>query len=114
MAKQNGSNERGPRRARQSQNYRFDDYEGIGWLLGLCVGAAMAGGACRVGLTRDGGALAVGIYLGDDYGTEYIRPGENLSQAVREISQAWGIPIPIWDDEADSYVLAQSPKTGPK
>lgn len=54
----------------------------------LCV-FAEAGGAVRVGYTRDGGALALGVYLGDDYATEYIRPHEDLSAALLEIAEAW-------------------------
>lgn len=47
------------------------------------------GGAVRIGHTRDGGALAIGMYLEDDYATEYIRPTEDLSEAVAEIVAAW-------------------------
>lgn len=48
-----------------------------------------AGGAVRVGLTRDGGAWALGCYLGDDYATEYIRPSEDFRGAAIEIAEAW-------------------------
>lgn len=46
-------------------------------------------GALRVGLTRDGGALALGVYLGDDYATEYIRPNEGFWSSLLEIAEAW-------------------------
>lgn len=36
------------------------------------------GGAVRFGYTRDGGAYAIGIYLGNDHFTEYVRPGEDI------------------------------------
>jgi len=55
--------------------------------LAICL--ARRGGALRIGLTRDGGALALGIYIGDDYGNEYVKPSEDLHQAVEEIMLAW-------------------------
>jgi len=48
-----------------------------------------ASGAVRVGFTRDGGAVALGIYVGDDYATEYIRPNEDFPGACHEIAAAW-------------------------
>lgn len=50
---------------------------------------AAAGGALRLGLTRDGGAFALGLYLGDDYGTEYIKPNESVPDALDEIASVW-------------------------
>lgn len=60
----------------------------------MCVAAlamafAASGGALRIGLTRDKGALALGCYIGDDYATEYIRPSEDILTAVTEIAEAW-------------------------
>ena len=46
-------------------------------------------GALRIGFTRDGGALALGVYQGEDYATEYIRPAEDFGKAVEEIAAAW-------------------------
>lgn len=44
------------------------------------------GGAIRLGLTRDGGALAVGIYgLGSEPTTEYIRPTDDIGEFWREL-----------------------------
>lgn len=43
--------------------------------------ALQEGGAIRLGLTRDGGALAVGIYgLGGDPTTEYLRPSDDPTE----------------------------------
>lgn len=58
-------------------------------LMALISAFAKKGGAVRVGLTRDGGALALGMYLEDDYATEYIRPTEDIVEAVTEICDAW-------------------------
>lgn len=96
---------RGPNSRRNGATYPFDDFEGSSNLMSLIMGAAIEGGAIRVGLTRDGGALAIGVYLGDDYGTEYVRPDEDLSMALREISMGWSIPMAIWDDEAGRWIL---------
>lgn len=114
MTRDGARSQRGPKRSREVVAYRFDDGDGAGWLLGLAIGTALAGGAARIGLTRDGGALAVGMYLGDDYATEYVKPDEDLGQAVREIAQAWGIAIPIWDDEAGCYVVPLARQNGRK
>lgn len=59
------------------------------WLIGLTELLAANDGALRIGFTRDGGALALGVYLGDDYATEYIRPNEVFSDSVLEIASAW-------------------------
>jgi hypothetical protein len=49
------------------------------------------GGCLRIGQTRDGGAWALGVYLGDDYATEYIRPSEDFGGGIGEIAEAWGV-----------------------
>lgn len=105
MSRNEQDSRRGPRRKRDTAQYEWNDSDGAGWLLGLCIGLAMAGGACRVGLTRDGGALALGVYLGEEYGTEYVKPDEDLGTAVREIALAWKVNIPVWDDEAGVWRL---------
>lgn len=63
----------------------FDWYGFIALTESVCAKA----GAVRVGFTRDGGAVALGIYLGDDYATEYIRPNEDFVDACEEIADAW-------------------------
>lgn len=93
------------RRAREREQYAFNDTGGVDYLLALIIGHALQGGAVRVGLTRDEGALAIGVYQGDKYGTEYVRPSEDLGQAVREIAQDWDIKLAVHDQEADSYKL---------
>lgn len=48
-----------------------------------------AGGALRVGVTRDGGAWAFGVYgLGEPY-TEYVRPGESLTDYFEGLGTAF-------------------------
>lgn len=96
---------RGPKNGRQAEPYQFSSLDAAELLLGLIIGMAMDGGAIRVGLTRDMGALAIGIYKGEEYGTEYIRPNEDLSNEVRSISQGWNIPMAVWDDEADCWIV---------
>jgi hypothetical protein len=41
--------------------------------------------ALRFGYSRDSGAYAVGVYAGDDYFTDYIRPGESIDDYLREL-----------------------------
>lgn len=67
------------------------DVASLPWLAMAALIAEMAesGGAIRVGLTRDKGALALGMYQGDDYTTEYIRPNEDIEQALYDIADVW-------------------------
>jgi len=65
------------------------DGDGLVALMALVLAAATEGSAVRVGLTRDGGALAIGMYCGSEYGTEYVRPTEDAADAMREIAAAW-------------------------
>lgn len=52
--------------------------------------ALAEGGAIRLGLTRDGGALAVGIYgLGGEPTTEYLRPSDNQADFWGELYHAF-------------------------
>jgi len=57
-----------------------------------------AGGAIRFGKTRDGGAIAIGLYDGDEKRTEYLAPEDDLDMflmdvlelyAPKEIVQEW-------------------------
>ncbi|MCK4960119.1 MAG: hypothetical protein KAT00_11980 [Planctomycetes bacterium] len=91
---------------RTREKYMFNDTNGVDHLLALILGHALQGGAIRVGLTRDEGALAIGVYQGDNYGTEYVRPTEDLAQIVREIALDWEIELAHHDQEADCYKLA--------
>lgn len=75
-------------RAGTSEGYPLT-LETIITLYPLVAVVANAGGAIRVGKTRDGGALALGIYVGEDVGTEYVRPSEDLHDACEEILAAW-------------------------
>lgn len=67
------------------------DVTALPWLAMVALIAEMAenGGAVRVGLTRDRGALALGMYMGDDYATEYIRPNEDIEAAIHSIADVW-------------------------
>jgi len=55
------------------------------------IGAvARAGGALRLGCTRDGGAYSVGIYGdGPEAYTEYVRPNEDLDEFLRDLEQVF-------------------------
>lgn len=41
--------------------------------------------ALRFGYSRDGGAYSVGVYAGTDYFTDYIRPGEEVDDYLRDL-----------------------------
>jgi len=52
--------------------------------------AAQAGGALRLGCTRDGGAYSIGIYGdGPEPYTEYVRPNEDLDDFLRDLEQTF-------------------------
>lgn len=79
------------RRATKRRQQGSINLDGLPWLTLVALIAEMseAGGAVRVGLTRDGGALAVGMYHGNDYATEYIRPNEDVEAALHAIADIW-------------------------
>lgn len=85
-AKKRGASKRGGGNAAMTVTL-----DGVSWvrLAALTQATMHTGGAVRLGLTRDGGALSVGMYVGEDYGTEYIRPSEDLGEALWEIAEAW-------------------------
>ena len=78
-------------RSRRGEDKPKYDARSIDWYAIIALTEAICNrqGALRIGFTRDGGALALGIYLGDDYATEYIRPDEDLRDACAEVSDAW-------------------------
>jgi hypothetical protein len=47
-------------------------------------------GAIRFGYTRDGGAYSVGIYIGDDRGTFYCRPSDDLETFLSDLTAKLG------------------------
>lgn len=51
--------------------------------------AARVGGALRFGYTRDGGAYGIGIYGDGDPYTIWIRPHEDIEEALRQITEAF-------------------------
>lgn len=55
-------------------------------LLHAIAVVAYKGGALRFGYTRDGGAYAIGIYLGGDHFTEYIRPSEDIDSYLANLA----------------------------
>lgn len=57
-------------------------------LLELIAQIGELGGAIRLGYTRDGGAYAVGIYGDGEPYTEYMRPGENIEDLLRDVRDA--------------------------
>lgn len=67
------------------------DYQSVDWrpIVALVACLSRHGGAVRLGYTRDGGAYALGVYMGDDYATEYIKPDEDWAEALAEIATLW-------------------------
>ena len=78
-------------RSRRASASQEADYRTTDWICTVALVDALVseGGALRLGVTRDGGAYALGVYLGDDYATEYIKPAEVWEDAIDEIARAW-------------------------
>lgn len=82
---------RAAKRAEKRQALGTVDANALPWLTIVAFMAEMAAnqGAVRFGFTRDGGALALGCYMGDDYDTEYIRPNQDIEAAIFDIADVW-------------------------
>ncbi len=52
----------------------------------VCV-VAHAGGATRLGYTRDGGAYSIGIYLGGDSKTYYCNEKEGIDEKLQWLTE---------------------------
>ena len=45
------------------------------------------GGAIRFGYTRDGGAYAIGLYMGGQGDTVYVRPSEDIDRYLSDLAE---------------------------
>jgi hypothetical protein len=72
-------------------------------LLKAITTASSAGGAVRLGYTRDGGAYAIGIYGDGDPYTVYCKPSENIDQVLSDIAD-------LFESIADDLARAKSLK----
>lgn len=90
-AKDNKRDAAAKRRETRRREQGTLDVGSLPWLTLVALVAELAenGGAVRIGLTRDKGALALGMYQGDDYATEYIRPNEDVEAALHAIADVW-------------------------
>lgn len=86
------------RKSRATSNEYIFDAETLVELGALAICMVAEGGAVRMGRTRDGGALSIGLYKGDETLTEYVRPNEDLHTALVEIADAW------LDKGAESFI----------
>jgi len=68
------------------------DWSGVdGNLLAKAVAAiARAGGALRLGYTRDGGAYAIGIYGDGDPYTVYVPPDQDIEEFLKGVVEDFG------------------------
>lgn len=64
-------------------------------LIGEFVRAIVRDGrGCLFGTTSDGGALVVRVYDGGDADTEYIKPSDNIHDALSDIAEDYtGEPL---------------------
>lgn len=76
--------------------YKSQGSQGADWrsvdaavIHGLVVAAADAGGAVRFGFTRNGGAYAIGVYGFGDGFTEYLRPSDDITGYLRDLTAAY-------------------------
>jgi len=78
-------------RGRRASSGGAVEWAHFDWIAAIALTEQLVerGGAIRIGKTRDGGAWALGVYMGDDYATEYIRPAEDFAESMVEICEAW-------------------------
>jgi hypothetical protein len=90
--KRRKADEKRKRRAVGSDNGHVADWAGVnGELLAKAVAAiARGGGAVRLGYTRDGGAYAIGYYGDGDPFTEYVPPGDDLTEYLKGVIEDYG------------------------
>jgi hypothetical protein len=58
-------------------------------LVDLIAEAGKKGGALRFGYTRDGGAYSIGVYIGSEYFTDYIRPSEDVDTYMETLTESF-------------------------
>jgi hypothetical protein len=69
-----------------------------GKLVDLIANCARKGGAIRLGYTRDGGAYSIGVYVGGDYFTDYLRPDEDLDEYIEQLAESFNQYTPAVSD----------------
>lgn len=93
MTQKKQSNLEALRRKRQEKlNHEIADWQTANPEIVLHAIAVVAfnGGALRFGYTRDGGAYAIGIYLGGESFTEYVRPHEDIDSYLSALASDVG------------------------
>jgi len=87
----NGSKKRDPAASRRTFK-ATQEAEGADWtnaeaavVVEAIATVGYRGGALRFGYTSDGGAYSIGIYGDGDPYTHYVRPGEDITQVLREL-----------------------------
>lgn len=85
---QDRDNRRSARREAQASRPQFDlfviDCEG---LLKCLEQVALCDGALRIGLSRDKGALAIGVYGDGEPYTDYVGAGEDVNEYFRKLGE---------------------------
>jgi hypothetical protein len=63
------------------------DWSGVDgrWVCTAAAALGARGGALRLGYTRDGGAYAIGIYLGSESHTEYLPPDASVEEFLSQL-----------------------------
>lgn len=62
-----------------------------GVLIDTIQTVALAGGAIRLGYTRDGGAISIGVYGDGDPYTVYVSPRDSLEDTLRSVRDGFDI-----------------------
>ena len=71
----------------EAANWMLVDAEQLRYAI---TAVAASGGALRIGYTRDGGAYAIGVYGDGEPYTEYLRPSEDVSEYLEQLSKDFG------------------------
>lgn len=78
-----------------SEDFNFAGVDAQGVWAAICS-ASRAGGCLRIGTTRDGGSLAIGVYHGDSYWVDYLKPSDDVdAYFLRLATEFDGVGKPV-------------------
>lgn len=95
----NADDMRDLRKAKRKPRFQVESSEQADWsqqntgkVMSAIAVVSRAGGAIRLGYTRDGGAYSVGIYGDGDPYTVYLRPGDDIEALFDSLARDFATP----------------------
>lgn len=95
----NADDLRDSRKTKRKPRFQVESAERADWatvntakVMYAIAAVSRAGGAIRLGYTRDGGAYSVGIYGDADPYTVYLRPGDDIEALFDRLASDFANP----------------------